>query len=1593
MRLKCFLWVVRCLCLAELSWFGDVLAANAVANRLVHLDENDPFYVGLNFPKLTTPQWVGEQDVEAVVILAIDDLREPRRYETWLRPVFERLKEIDGRAPVSVFCNALDPQQPQFQAWLKEGVSLEAHTLNHPCPLLAKGDLAGASRAVLEGLDLLNRIPNNHAAAFRMPCCDSINSPSPRFFAEIFNGVSAAGQFLTIDSSVMNLTTPKDENLPRALVTDADGREKFRKYVPFPSFVTTIEDYPYPYVIGKLCWEFPAMAPSDWEAQHIQGTNNPVTVADWKAALDATVLKRGAFTFIFHPHGWIRPDQIVEFIDYATRTHGKKVKFLTFREAQERLDRNLLDGQSLRAANGQDNGVRLADLNHDGYLDVIIANETRQRTRVWNPNERGWKETGFPTRLTEADATGQRHDRGVKFGVVRSDGGATALVVNESVRSAWHFVQGQWEEDGSLLRGLETDGQPVFTSLQHLDRGVRWRDVDLDGQGELIVGNAEQNAVFGWSAAEKTWKKRPYALPGSAPIVDAAGRDQGVRFIDVNEDGYDDVICSNEERFSLHLFVPKLYLGFQPGWSREVLAGKRGEPGEIPGIVRGGTNRNNGAWFHSRSLWVQNEDTATLKDLVDRRSFDDLLGGLKPAPKSPQAALACIRVRPGFKVELVAHEPLVKDPIALEWGADGKLWVVEMGDYPRGVDGQGRPGGVVRFLEDTDGDGRYDRSTEFLTGVNFPTGVMPWHKGVIVSAAPEIFYAEDTDGDGKADVRQTLFQGFVEGNQQHRVNGFEYGLDNWLYGANGDSGGEIRMAGSLRTRVGGTASERSDRSVMLRGHDFRCQPDEGLFEAVAGQTQYGRHRDDWGNWFGNNNPAWLWHFFIPEHYLARNPHLAVKTLRRYQANYPNSTLAYATSRMVQRFNDIGMAGHVTSANSPTPYRDDLFGPDFAQSVFVSEPVHNLIHREVLEPDGVSFTSHRAPDETDREFLTSTDNWFRPVMMKTGPEGALYIADMYRFVIEHPEWIPADTQKRLDLRVGADLGRIYRVYPTEARLRAIPRLDRLDTPGLVAALDSPNGWQRDTVQRLLVHSGDPSAVPLLENLIGRTPHAKARLQALGALDGLRALTPKILVTALADPHFAVREHAVRLSDPFLADPIHGSVPDRAALENALLGRVEDPSVRVRYQLAFTLGEWKDPRAGSALLRLALKDVEDSDVRTAILSSATPHVATMMEGLFAERTGSPPSRVLEPLLNLATSLADDRAVVTALREITPSVRPAGSWQYAAVGGFLDAVERRVGSLASYQSQASPGVSEAVRQLEGLFTWARLLAVDTQAAEPDRLAAIRLLGRGGSGRSADLETLGRLLSPQTPRGLQRAALGNLGRTKEPRTADVLLSGWRGFGPDLRGEVLSILLSRKDWVMRTLTAIESGAIAPAQVSPSHQQTLLSSSDPLIRQSAQRVFAARSDRKKVLLDYRSALTLAGDSARGAALFRQHCATCHRFRGEGTEIGPDLGALANKAPDALLAAVLDPNQAVETRYISYTAETKSGRELSGVIVAETPNSIALRAPNSPEETVLRTELKELISSGLSLMPEGLETVLKPQDVADLIHFLTHPAGL
>ena len=250
-------------------------------------------------------------------------------------------------------------------------------------------------RATYEGcLERLTQIPGNQPVAIRLPCCDSQNTPSPRFWSEIFSQTSPQGKFLALDSSVFNVTTPADRSLPSELTTDRDGRSRFEKYLPFPSFVNRIDNYPYPYVIDRVCWEIPCMVPSDWEAQNLQQPFNPRTVADFQAAVDVAVRKQGAFSLVFHPHGWIRNDQIVELVDYAVRRYGNRVRFLNFHQVLQRLNHHLLADAPLRNDDGSARNVRMLDIDDDGIMDVVIPHaDGRLTTRLWLPDQEVWHES------------------------------------------------------------------------------------------------------------------------------------------------------------------------------------------------------------------------------------------------------------------------------------------------------------------------------------------------------------------------------------------------------------------------------------------------------------------------------------------------------------------------------------------------------------------------------------------------------------------------------------------------------------------------------------------------------------------------------------------------------------------------------------------------------------------------------------------------------------------------------------------------------------------------------------------------------------------------------------------------------------------------------------------------------------------------------------------------------------------------------------------------------------------------------------------------------------------------------------------------
>ncbi|PYV15810.1 MAG: hypothetical protein DMG07_08960 [Acidobacteria bacterium] len=581
-------------------------------------------------------------------------------------------------------------------------------------------------------------------------------------------------------------------------------------------------------------------------------------------------------------------------------------------------------------------------------------------------------------------------------------------------------------------------------------------------------------------------------------------------------------------------------------------------------------------------------------------------------PKSPAESLKAFRVHPDFRIELVAAEPMLASPVALDFDEDGRLYIAEFTEFNQNASKQPLGRGRVRLLEDTDGDGRFDKSTIFLADLDATTAVCCYDGGVFVGAVPNILYARDTDGDGKADVRRVVFTGFgrdVGG--EALFNSFRWLFDNRIHLSTSNSGGEVRHA------------ERKDaRPVSVRGQGFLFDPRTEAFAVTSGGGQHGMSMDDWGRKFvcTSHDPVFL--VMYDGRYLARNPYLEAPAAatRIAPGGYDTKVSRISPNepwRVVRtRLRTTGVeephptegdqpSGYFSAASGVTVFRGDAWPADYRGNLFVGEVSNNLIYRARLVPNGVGLTALRA--DPGAEFVASTDMWFRPVQMANGPDGALYVIDMYRFLIEAAEFMSPDIAKHLDFSAGFDKGRLYRIVPKGFEQPKPPRLSKVATADLVPLLDHPNGWHRDTASRLLYQRQDRTAVLPLRKLAAGAKSPLGRMHSLYALDGLQALDAGTVLHGLHDADSHVREHAVRLAEPFESAP-----EVRARLEEL----TDDPDLRVRYQLAFSLGSVSGEMPSRALVKLARRDGGDSWFRLAILSSANGRAGELFRLLVAD-----------------------------------------------------------------------------------------------------------------------------------------------------------------------------------------------------------------------------------------------------------------------------------------------------------------------------------------------------------------------------------------
>ncbi|HEV8067530.1 MAG TPA: PVC-type heme-binding CxxCH protein [Planctomycetaceae bacterium] len=973
----------------------------------------------------------------------------------------------------------------------------------------------------------------------------------------------------------------------------------------------------------------------------------------------------------------------------------------------------------------------------------------------------------------------------------------------------------------------------------------------------------------------------------------------------------------------------------------------------------------------------------------DQKTLADELPRIPPTPA--EKGEKTFALQHGFRLELFAAEPQVASPVDACFDENGRMYVAEMRDYPfsweptklNPAGGGKKDAGVIRLLEDTDGDGRADRSVIFADKLTWPTSVCCYQGGVFVLAPPHLHYFKDTDGDGRADVHQIVLSGFGRDNVQAVANCLKWSLDNRIVFAAG--------------RNGGTLTHDGKKVCDIHGQDLSLDPATLSVSAVTGGEQFGLSFDDWGNRFVCNNSNHIEQVVLEERYLRRNPYFAasnsIRTIAKegpaapvFRRSPPEPWRVVRTRRRVSDpamlrtlpFTEQFAVGYFTSAAGITIYRGDAYPAEFQGNAFIGDVGGNLVHRKTLRRDGPLEFAERADQDT--EFLTSTDNWFRPVNFVNAPDGTLFLLDMYRETIEHPYSIPDDIKSHLDLQSGDDRGRIYRLVPPGNRKFHFVKLGGLSSRDLVGQLESSNAWNRETAQRLLVERHDLSVVSPLEQLVRESGLALGRLHALYALDGLAALKDRVLLAALADPEPRIRAHALRLCESRLKRS--------TGLLAAVVRMAGDRDRLVRFQLALSLGDAEPSAAAPPLTQLAQGATSDELLRSALLTSVAANADVVLLALLADHSFAARQDVAGLLGDLASVVGaqpDSGRTVSVLRRVFEVQSHPGA-QVAVLRGIGQALSRRGLSISGLLMARSSdrGLKKAA---DYLFDRAAIAARDASRPAADRIAAIRLLGFAPFPQAAAV--LPNLLSPQMSAELQIEAVAALTNQSDPGVARILIAAWRNLGPKLHREVIDGLVRKTDWLSELFAAIEARQIGAGEIDRDVKQLLMNHPNPKIRDRARNLFAA--DRPgnvtATLAAYRPALERTTRADRGRAIYERRCATCHRAGDFGHAVGPDLASVQNKSPADLLVAILDPNREAQPNYISYTLVTHQGIVHTGIIVAESAAGLTLRRADAKEDRILRTEIDELASTGKSLMPEGLDKDITPSEMADLIAFI------
>ncbi len=948
-------------------------------------------------------------------------------------------------------------------------------------------------------------------------------------------------------------------------------------------------------------------------------------------------------------------------------------------------------------------------------------------------------------------------------------------------------------------------------------------------------------------------------------------------------------------------------------------------------------------------------------------------------------ALASFEVAEGFRIEAVASEPLVVDPVAMSFDEYGRLYVVEMRDYS-----ERRPErlGRVRVLEDRSGDGVLDYSSVLLDGLAWPTAVICYDGGVFVGSTPDIVYAKDEDGDGKADLVRTVFSGFASDyapyetnrlNVQALLNSFRWGIDNRIHGATSGSGGKVSSVQNPEAGV-----------IDLRGRDFSFDPRKLDLRPESGGAQHGMSFDDFGQKFVCSNSDHIQQVVYPYRYMGLNPDLVPKHPRVSIADDGAAAPVYRLSpdepwRVIRtKWRVAGSvggpvegggrpSGYFTGATGVTIYRGDQWPDSHLGNAIIADCGSNLIHRKRVIAEGVINVARRYDEDHASELVASRDNWFRPVQFANAPDGSLWVADMSREVIEHPWSLPENIKRHLDLNHGNGAGRLYRIV---AKNRMLP-LNRLlggqSLARLVATLEHPNGWHRDTAARLLLERADLAVKAPLVSLLNESDRAVTRVHALQLLSSLGILEVKHIRVGLSDISPEVRVHSLRLLETL-------SASQAMPLEDQVSGLVSDADERVRYQLALSLGLLHFPNRFENLYRLSKRAHATAWLRHACLNSIGTSMnefwPLVLEDHDYWRRPELRDEWLE-LCRLASRRLEGHELRAALERVVGDADAEFMMQSAV-------------ALIEGAGDARAWLPQIQVVLKPLIDRARSLARDERHSAKTVALSVEFLSVVHDPQVEGLLKL--VMEREVSSGFITRCLRVCRRLDSPSMLVWLEAGFPRFLPEPRRVFLDLFFDQSPDLGRALDWLEDGRLAYRELSDGQRQALLRHADGGVRDRAARLLTRpKISDDEAMTRLLPALLSEANVSNGRRLFVERCALCHQLDSLGVDVGPQVPSMRGLRKRGMLEAILFPNREVAPQYFGVTV---LGDELSqtGMIRSETELSVTLRQAGGNDVTIQKSQVTAIRAGGLSLMPEGLLDGLRVREVADLLEFLMYGEG-